>query len=434
MGFFPSGSVGYNIYKEDFWKPIEHVVEKLKLRASYGSLGNQNVANYLYLDKIEVSQRLGRMLDGERPNYANMPAIASNFLTWETVNTVDIGIEAGFLRNRLTAEFDWYKRTTNDMIGPSLELPSVLGTDSRSTNNAKLQTKGFEMFLAWKDKIDEFSYHAKISVGDYMTTILEYTNETGNIDTWYAGKKLGDVWGLTTDRILQTEADVAAMDDQWYYYTTWKPGDIKYKDMNGDGIIEPGSRTLDDHGDLAVIANTTPRYQIGITAGINWGNWDFSMFWQGIAKRSFVPNYYSEYYWGHPGYANSAILLKDSEYHLDYWRPADETNWLGPNTDAYRPRSLFSNERKKNYQTQTRFIDNARYMRLKNLNIGYTFPESVLSRTPIRAARIYFSGENLLTFQSLPKAYEPESMISSDTKMRTYPIHQMYSLGLSITF
>ena len=451
-GFFPSGSVGYNISRENFWTSIEPYVQRLKLRVSYGSLGNQtirgpqlirrgqsfeevddpNVTNYLYLEEIPITPRLGRMMDGERPTYADMPAIRSEYLTWETVTTLNLGIEAGFLSNRLNLEFDWYKRITDEMIGPSIGLPSVLGAGAPSTNNAKLETKGFELSLEWKDMISQLSYFGKITVGDYQTTILEYVNETGYVHGWYAGKKFGDVWGLTSAGLIQSDGE--AMPDQSYYYATWRPGDMKYVDLNGDGKIDPGINTLDDHGDLSVIANTTPRYQFAITGGVKWRSWDFSMFWQGVAKRNFVPNNMSEYYWGHLRYPNSAILLKNSEYHLDYWRPADETNFLGPNTDAYQPRPIFSRERYKNFETQTRFIDNANYIRLKNLQIGYTLPQSVISRTPIRAFRIYFSGENLLTFQSLPKAFEPESIISSDTYMRTYPIHQMYSLGLNITF
>ena len=188
-----------------------------------------------------------------------MPAIASEYLTWETVTTLNLGIEAGFLRNRLTLEFDWYKRITDEMIGPSVELPSVLGAGAPSTNNAKLETKGFELSLEWKDMISQLSYFAKATLGDYQTTILEYVNETGYVHGWYPGKKFGDVWGLTSAGLIQTDGE--AMPDQSYYYANWRPGDMKYVDLNGDGKIDPGSNTLDDHGDLSVIANTTPRYQ-----------------------------------------------------------------------------------------------------------------------------------------------------------------------------
>ncbi|HEY9486825.1 MAG TPA: SusC/RagA family protein, partial [Chryseosolibacter sp.] len=156
-------------------------------------------------------------------------------------------------------------------------------------------------------------------------------------------------------------------------------------------------------------------------------------FWQGIGSRPFIPDSGSEFYWGHLSSPNSAILLEGSN-HLDYWRPANETNHLGPNTDAFQPKPYFSSQRDKNFQTQTRFIDNARYMRLKNLQLGFTLPRHVVERTFISYLRVYFSGENLVTFQSMDKVFEPENMISSNTLMRTYPITQMYSLGLNVSF
>lgn len=450
-GFFPSASVGYNVSSEEFWDNVEPYVQTLKLRASYGTLGNQNIVadrviqhgqsfeevhepnahNYLYLERIPIDALLPRIIDGARPNYADIPQIRSDRLTWETIRTTNIGLDAGFLNNRLTAEFDWYYRTTDNMMGPSVQLPSVLGADAPRTNNAKLGTRGYELTLSWRDKVGEFSYNGKFMLGDYQTEILEYTNETGNVNDWYKGKKVGDVWGLTSDKLIQQDGE--DMPDQTYYYATWGPGDMKYVDLNGDGKVNPGSRTLDDHGDLSVIVNQSPRYQVGISAGFKWRSIDFNMFWQGIGSYPFIPNSGSEFYWGHLSNPNSAILLEGSN-HLDYWRPANETNFLGPNTDAFQPKPYFSSQRDKNFQTQTRFIDNARYMRLKNLQIGYTLPKQIVDRTFINYLRVYFSGENLLTFQSMDKVFEPENMIASDTYMRTYPITQMYSLGLNVSF
>ncbi|MGM0507312.1 MAG: SusC/RagA family TonB-linked outer membrane protein [Bacteroidota bacterium] len=452
-GLFPSASVGYNISREEFWEPIKPYVNMLRLRASYGSLGNQslrppsiaysgqsytevhdpNAANYLYLEEIPVSQQLGRIMDGTRPFYADIPAIRSEYLTWETVTTTNLGFELSTLDDRLLVEFDWYNRITDDMMGPSIELPSLLGASAPRANNAKLETKGFELSVAWRDMIGEVFYNARLSLGDSKTTILEYVNETGNVHTWYADKQYGDVWGLTTGQIMQDASDVNEMADQSYYHNNWGPGDIMYRDLDGDGVIDPGNSTLEDHGDLSIITNTSPRYQISFTGEMNWRSWDFSMFWQGILDQPFIPQSGSEFYWGHTNSPASAIFLEDS-HHLDYWRPSDETNFLGSNTDAYLPKPYFGSERNKNMQTQTRFIENARYFRLKNLQLGYTLPSSVTDRTPLENLRIFFSGENLLTIQSLPKAFEPEGMIASNAMMRTYPISRMLSLGLSVTF
>jgi hypothetical protein len=314
-GFFPSASVGYNISSEKFWDPIQPYVQNVKLRASYGTLGNQNIIadqiiqrgqsfeevhnrnahNYLYLQRVPIEPLLNHIIDGERPIYADIPQIRSERLTWETIRTTNLGLDAGFLNNRLTAEFDWYYSTTDNMIGPSVQLPSVLRASAPSTNNAKLATRGYELTLSWKDQVGDFSYDGKFMLGDYQTEILEYINETGRIYNWYAGKMHGDVWGLTTDGLIQEVGE--DMPDQTYYYSTWGPGDMKYVDLNQDGKVNPGLQTLEDHGDLSVIVNTTPRYEIGFSAGFKWKNLDFNMFWQGIGSHPFIPNSGSEFYW-----------------------------------------------------------------------------------------------------------------------------------------
>jgi TonB-linked SusC/RagA family outer membrane protein len=446
-GFFPSFSAGYNVSKENFWNTIETYVNTLKLRGSYGSLGNQNVENYLYLATIPIAYRRnadnfanpGYLINNEVPLYAQIPRIVSDKLTWETITTLNLGVEAGFFKNRLNMVFDWYNRVTSDMIGPTPQLPSVLGTGVPSMNNAKLSTKGFELSLAWQDRLsDNFSYNAKLTLGDSKTTILEYLNAVGAISGWYKDKIHGDVWGLTTDRIIQNPGET--MPDQSFYFNKWGPGDIVYKDLDGNGVINEGSRTLNDHGDLSIIANTSPRYNYGINAGFKWKNLDFNMFWQGIAKRDFLPHNNSEYFWGIMGSPNSSAVFSGGKM-LDYWRPADETNMLGPNTNAYFPKPYFSfTERNKNTQDQSRYVLNAAYVRLKNLQIGYTVPTAFLNRLSIHRARFYVSGENLLTFSKLPKMYEPETTVASSQRDggvdmgEIYPINQMFSLGVNLSF
>lgn len=448
-GFFPSFSAGYNLSKENFWKSIEPHVNTLKLRGSYGSLGNQEVGGNLFLPTIPIAYRRnandftnpGYLINNEVPLYALIPGIVSDKLTWETITTLDFGVEAGVFKNRLNIVFDWYNRVTSDMMGPTVQLPSVLGTGVPLLNNAKLSTKGFELSLAWQDRIsDSFSYNAKLTLGDSKTTILEYLNGVGAISGWHKGKVHGDLWGLTTDRIIQNPGE--AMPDQSLYSGKWGPGDIVYKDLDNNGVISVGSRTLDDHGDLSIIANTSPRYNFGMSAGFKWKGLDFNMFWQGIGKRDFLPHNNSEYFWGIMGSPNSSAIFSGGKM-LDYWRPADETNMLGPNTDAYFPKPYFSfTERDKNVQDQSRYVLNAAYLRLKNLQIGYTVPPAFLKRLLIQRARFYVSCENLLTFSKLPKMYEPETAVAvsqrdgnGDRDMgEIYPINQMFSLGVNLSF
>jgi TonB-linked SusC/RagA family outer membrane protein len=438
-GFFPSASAGYNISKENFWSAIKPFVNTFKLRGSYGALGNQNVSNYLYLSTIPVTNELKWILDGERPPYAVAPALVSDDLTWETITTLNLGFDAEFLNNRLGLVFDWFDRKTTDMIGPSETLPYTLGTSTPTRNNAELSTKGFEIILKWKDRIsDDFSYDVQISIGDSRSTILKYKNDKGLISTWYDGKEVGEIWGYVTDGLIQEEGE--DMPDQSYFYASWRPGDMKYKELSNDGKIDPGSSTLNDHGDLTVIGNTTPRYNIGIIAGCNWKGFDFRMLWQGIGKRDYYPHINSTIFYGMTsGWASSGIY-EDSPA-LDYWRPVDETNLLGPNTDAYFAKPYFTTQTNKNRQTQSRYVLNAAYLRLKNLQVGYTIPQRISKKIFLEKARIYLSGENLITFSGLPKNHDPETIFASDpsyggylTSGVIYPISSTLSIGLNLTF
>jgi len=439
-GLFPSASAGYNISKENFWVPVEPYINMLKLRGSYGSLGNQNVSNYLYLSRIPVGDELSWIIDNQRPPYAAVPALISDDLTWETITTVNLGLDAGFLNNHLEVNFDWYERITTNMLGPSVTLPYTLGASTPRENNAEMETKGFEIICSWKDRLgSDFSYNAKISLGDNRSTILKYMNEKGLIGTWYDGKEVGEIWGYISDGLIQQPGE--EMPDQSYFHSKWGPGDMKYKDLNNDGKINPGTSTLDDHGDLAVIGNTSPRYNYSITAGFNWKGIDFNMFWHGVGKRDYFPDNYSMIFWGlNTAWGNSS-LHKNSRS-LDYWRPADETNILEPNTDSYFPKPYFTSETNKNRQTQSRYLLNAAFLRLKNLQIGYTLPQNISGKVFMQNVRIYVSGENLWTFSpGLPKNYEPETSVAStpayggySSSGVIYPISTTLSLGLNLTF
>jgi len=439
-GFFPSVSAGYNISKENFWEKIEPVVSSMKIRGSYGSLGNQNVSSYLFYPNMPIGSNHYWIMGDIRPNYAKEPGIVSSNLTWETVTTFDVGLDAGFLDNRLNTTFDWYNRTTKDMFGPADNLPAVLGTSPDKENNAEMETKGWELSIVWKDRVSsDFNYTASIMIGDSKSKVLKYKNEDGTIDNWYEGKTVGDIWGYTSDGIIQDENE--EMPDQSYIYSNWGPGDIKYKDLDGNDSINDGNRTLGNHGDLSIIGNTLPRYNIGVSLGLNWKGIDVSMFWQGLGKRVFFPrySYQSATFWGFYKDVNHATIFKEG--HINYWRPADETNILGPNTNAYYPKPYFSDEDYKNKETQTRYLLNAAYMRLKNLQIGYTIPGKITQKVHLSKLRVYFSGENLLTITSLTKLLDPETSIVSGTQNggkwgigNIYPLSRILSFGINTTF
>ncbi|MBL7736873.1 MAG: TonB-dependent receptor [Chitinophagaceae bacterium] len=442
-GFFPSASAGYNISKENFWSPLSDYVGDLKIRGSYGSLGNQNVNNYLYVSTIPVGSNFPYVIGNERPIYANPPEILSSSLTWETVTTLDFGIDASFLRERLMLTFDWYNRKTTNMFGPAQDLPAVLGASTPSENNAELSTKGFELSLDWKDKItSDLHYNIRVTLSDNRSTILKYKNDNKIIDDWYDGKQYGEIWGFETDGLIQKAGE--PMPDQSKYYSVWGPGDIKYKDLNGDGILNDGNRMLSDHGDLRIIGNISPRYAFGFSAGLSWKSLSFSMFWQGILKRDYLPDSYASVFWGVAtgGSPGSESSINKGSPSLDYWRPADETNFLGPNTDAYFPKPYFDYDQfMKNHQDQSRYVLNAGYARLKNIMLNYTIPVRWSKKVFMKTARIYVSGENLITITQLPEVLDPETVYASDRRLGgrestsfVYPVSKRYSCGLNISF
>ncbi len=436
-GFFPSASVGYQISREKFWKTIEPVVNRFKLRGSYGSLGNNNVPSYQYISNVNIQNETPWIISDARPSYALTPAIISENLTWETITTANIGFDAGFLNNRLDVTFDWFNRKTTNMFGPQATLPYTLGATTPPSNNADLSTKGFELILNWKDRIgSDFSYNVQLSFGDNKTKILKYRNENGFIDDWYAGKNVGEIWGFVTDKIIQTEGE--AMPDQTELWSTWGPGDMKYKDISGDGKITQGNRTLTDHGDLKVIGNSSPRYNVGIAMGCNYKGFDFNMNWTGNLKQDYFPGVYNNTFWGLTDGWEGSVVFKDSPV-LDYWRPANETGLLGPNTNSYFPKPYFSSETWKNKGiAQSKYVLNAAYLRLRNIQVGYTLPSELSRKIAIQKARVFVSGGNLLTIKSLPKAMDPEQSIVGEQGYANngsyYPMARTFTLGLNLTF
>ena len=420
-GLFPSVSAGWNIAKENFFK-VEKI-DNLKIRASYGSLGNQQVGNYLFFSKVPIYSNLGWILSGDRPYYIGAPGLVSNNLTWETANTLDFGMDLSAFKNRLDFSFDWYSRQTLDMIGPANALPSVLGVSVPRTNNADMVTKGFEASIGWKDRAsDDFQYSISFNLSDYVSKITRYNNPNKLLSTYYEGMTLGEIWGYETVGIIQTDEQLANMADQTKYINSnpWKKGDIEYKDLNGDKVISPGKSTLDDPGDRKVIGNSTPRYSFGLILGCNWKGFDFSMFWQGIMKRDIwlgdIP------FFGITGSWTQQVY----ETTTDYWSPE--------NTDAYFARPYATGEITKNQRPQTRFLQSAAYTRLKNIQLGYTLPDHILKSLKIQKIRVYLNGENLLTFSPIDENFDPERIGGSWGNGKTYPLFRTVTAGINIEF
>lgn len=434
----PSFSLGWNMARENFWKPLESTINTLKLRFSYGELANQNTNSwYPTYQTLAVKSVDGKWLqNGARPTTAWAPGLISSTLTWEKIVNTNIGVDFGMLRNRLTGSFDYFWRKTKNMVGPGVELPATLGTGVPKTNNCDLTTYGWELSVQWRDQIGDFRYGIKLNISDSQTRIDKYPNPTNSLSRYREGEVTGNIYGYTTIGIAKTkeemDAHLASLPNggQTALGSNWNAGDIMYADLNNDGKVNGGANTLEDMGDLKKIGNSTPRFRTGINLDASWKGIDFSMFWQGVLKRDWDPGENNMLFWGVTGSGQwwSTALA----HHLDYFRAADTPeDRLGANVDAYYPRPLFNN---KNHKTQTRYLQSAAYMRLKNLQIGYTLPKVWVNAIGLQNVRVYVSGENLLTITSLEKVIDPESAGIGWQGGMTYPLSKTYSVGLSVNF
>lgn len=410
-GLFPSFSLGWNISHEKFWEPVSPYVNTLKLRTSWGSLGNQNVDAYQDLPLLGTEMNLEWILNGKRPAYTTAPNLINPVLTWESSKTVDVGADLGFFNNRLQITADYYQRLTFNRLGPAQALPAVLGADIPKENNSELRTRGWDLSFTWRDKVsNDFSYSVTAMLFDYKSVVTKYNNPTGILTTDYEGKTIGEIWGYETVGLIRTQEDADRINQSksqnFINAQVWRTGDVMYRDLNNDGLINNGKNTVSDHGDLRIIGNNTPRYQFGITLSADYKGFDFMAFFQGTAKRDLWLT--GNMFWGFNNWNQTTLF----PHHLDYYRDAKESTYsgLGVNTDAYYPRPYSqSSLYKKNQQIQTRYLQNGAYLRLKNLQLGYSIPHTVLKKVGLQKSRIYCSAENVLTLTKLPVGFDPET-------------------------
>lgn len=433
---FPSVSVGWNVSKEEFF-PWQDQFQAFKLRASYGELGNQETNNwYPFYQSMPFNANAGNwLLNGERPNVSGAPGLVSTLLTWERVTSWNLGLDLGLLQNRLTATLDVYKRSTFDMVGPAPELPSILGTAVPRVNNADMESYGFDLELGWSDRIGEFGYSVRGVLSDDQQRITRYPNKTGDIGTYYDGRKWGEIWGYTSIGIAKTQAEMdahLANVNQSAIGSNWGAGDIMYADLNGDGKIDGGNSVLSNPGDRSIIGNNSPRYRFSLDLTADYKGFDARVFLQGVGKRDYMPN--GPYFWGAQGGMWQSAGFTT---HMDFFR--DETSNMvqagvaDVNTDAYYPKPYFNTG--KNHQVQSRYLQNAAYMRIKNIQLGYTLPLSVTSKLKLSNVRFYVSGENLFTVTNLIETFDPETIgLGGYNDGKTYPLSKVYSFGINVNF
>ena len=392
-----------------------------KLRGSYASLGDQAFTSnyYPFYPSLGTNPPTSThwIFGSARESALWQPGFVNYDLTWITTNTLGFGTDFAFLNNRLNFSFDWYRRHAKDFVSYGEKLPAILGTDAPRMNDAETETKGFEITLGWKDKIGEVSFGANLVLSDYTGKVLKYNNPTRLIsDMWYGGMTMGEIWGYETVGLFKDQAEIDAT-DQSYINANWYLGDVHYKDLNKDDKINIGKNTVDDPGDRKVIGNSTPRYSFGLTLNAEWKGFDCTLFLQGVGKRDIMFADNANYFWGFTSEWQSAYFTE----HTDRWTPE--------NPNGYYPRAYFDNT--KNKRAQTRYLQDASYLRVKNLQLGYTLPKTIIEKINFQKARVFINVENLATFTHLMKIVDPEIV---NTEAKVYPLQRTWACGINVTF
>lgn len=442
--WLPSFSAGWNIANEKFWEECAEICNQLKLRVSYGVLGNQNTTNWYQTYRVldPKASDGGWLQGGLKPNTLAFPDLVSTELTWEKVYNWNIGLDFALLNSRLRGSFDYYIRSTKNMVGPAPELPAVLGTGVPYTNNCDLRTNGWDLEIGWYDNTSfGLSYSARFVLSDAITKITRYPNNPSNTlpepdpndpKRYIAGRTMGEIWGFETVGVAHSQAEMDAhlqANDQSQLGDNWAAGDIMYRDLDNNGVISSGANTLDDHGDLKVIGNSTPRFNFSLDLNASYYGFDVRLYFQGVAKRDYWQG--SSYFWG---IENNFWWSQGLNQHADYFR--DENTWSvkeginGVNIDSYYPRPVFDGGG-KNKQVQTRYLQDASYIRLKNFQVGYSLPKNITKKIGFDLIRVYFSAENLWTGTHLSSLFDPET-IGSGWGGCAYPLSRTFSFGINL--
>lgn len=469
---FPSFSAGWRIGEEAFMQWAKPALSSLKLRGSWGMIGDQTVPNTLYVPTISqgnTNTYAWLDADGNKLIMTGTPAAIDANITWQDIYTLDFGVDARFFNGELGVTFDWFQRDTKNMIVPGASVAPTFGAGAPKGNFGSLRTKGWELSIDYNHRFNNgLSVNAMFTLSDALTEITEY-GDTKSIDSWYVGKQYGEIWGYRTDRLYQKDDFVYEGDK---LVTTWAlngkevaagtpgakevnklkdpngiyqdyfqsgtfrfgPGDVKFQDLNGDGQINDGSRSIDDHGDVEKIGNTTPRFEYGLRLGASYKGFDASIFMQGVGNRKL---------WGAgflaiPGF-NTGDGAMPQAIAGDYWTEE--------NTNAFYPAAcnMGGSNSGYNLQKQDRYLLDMAYFRIKNITIGYTLPSELTKKILINKARIYLACENFFTFDKLnglpidPEEISGYSMFNSDnynsgrTGVGT-PTMKNMSVGIQLNF
>lgn len=476
--FFPSVSGGYRFSEEAYFAPVKQYVSNAKIRASYGEIGNEAIGSNMFISTTGITKNANWLnTSGSKISYGTRPSLVSSSLTWERVCTTDVGLDLGLLNNSINMTFDWFQRTTKDMLAPGNSEPATLGASSPYQNEGELRTRGWELGIQWNHSFGDADVYANFNIYDGKTIVTKYPNENKLLSDWYSGKEYGAIWGFVTDRYFE-ESDFVGKDGKKWIYAdgvasqtalesgsfVYGPGDIKFKDLNGDGVINGGDPnmvdengkkisvgSLNNHGDLTIIGNALPRYEYSFRLGGAWKGFDIDMYFQGVGRRHM---WYTSAFVTPLARGADATYANQESYNKMIFD--ENNNIIGYEIDqnnqypcmyagsAIQGKISTISAGAYNFYPQSRYLMNLAYLRFKTLTVGYTLPYDITKKALIQKARVYFTAENLFNIYNGMRDYpiDPEigntwktsSSYSNGTYGRTDPMMRSYSFGLQVTF
>ena len=444
-GFFPSVSAAWRVSQENWWKVNPDIIQNLKVRASFGELGNSNVSPYSYLEAFSWSTS-GRYLNGTANlRTTTSPSIVPDNIGWERSRTFDVGLDIDLFRGRLSIVGDYYVRRTLDMytVGPT--LPDTFGASSPKGNYADMSTYGWELSVSWNDSFNlggkPFDYGVKATLADYYSIIDRYNNDTRKLSDYYEGQRVGEIWGFVCNGLFQNQAEIDAAFDGLGYKNTYAaisqdyatyPGHMKIEDLNHNHQIDVGANTVDDSGDRRIIGNSEPRYIYSFNLNASWNGIFASAFFQGVGRQDWYPGKECPFW----GQYNRPYNYASKWMIGNYWTPE--------NPDAYLPLYSTYNDMARS-NANTRYLQNVAYIRLKNIQVGYSLPKKWMKKLHLSNMSVYFSGENLWTWSPIYKWTKDYDVLtltkSSDNDLNdgrgtghNYPTMRSFSFGITITY
>lgn len=414
-GFFPSASAGWRVKQEDFMKSADWISD-LKVRVSWGQVGNQNINRTFFTELMpyayqDVLNPVVYNIGGALQQGVTQTDLINRDITWETTTVTDIGLDFSLFNSAVFGSIDWYSKNTTNILR-SLQVPDFIGIAGPTVNLGEMNNKGIELSLGYENKSNNFHYKVQGNFETYKNKLVKFgSRETDNGNGYIRqeGLPYNSYFMYVFDGIYQNQAEI---NNGPTPLITPKPGDMKYKDVSGPNGVPDGKITTDDR---VVVGGAFPKFNYGFTFNADYKNFDLSLFMQGVEGRKI---YVKE--WG-------IAPFRQASPPPTFWRDA----WDGEGTSNTIPH-IFNENYGPNTQVSDWWLQDASYLRLKNLQLGYTFPAKMLSKIKVQGLRLYVSGDNLLTFTNFFEGIDPERA-AANGRAAIYPQAKIYSFGLKVT-